>query len=88
MMQETNITDEFIISKKFNTSNEFSLFIEERVGKTSLSYMDAIISYCDEADIDVESVKTLVNKSLKEKIKLEAEEKNYFRKRNLGILPI
>jgi hypothetical protein len=88
MIADTVITDEFIISKKFNTSNEFSLFIEQRVVKFSLSYMDAIIAYCDEADIDVGSIKTLVNKSLKEKIKLEAEEKNYFRKRNLGTLPL
>jgi len=81
------ITDQFIISKKFNTANEFSLFIEELVLAKKLSYMEAIISYCEDADIDVESIKSLVNKSLKEKIQCEAEELNYFR-RKAGKLPL
>lgn len=81
------ITDQFIISKKFNTANEFSLFIEGQVAAKKLSYMEAIISYCEEADIDVESVKSLVNKSLKEKIQCEAEELNYFRRKS-GKLPL
>lgn len=81
------ITDQFIISKKFSTANEFSLHIEKVVSEKKLSYMEAIISYCEDADIDVESVKSLVNKSLKEKIQCEAEELNYF-KRKTGKLPL
>lgn len=81
------ITDQFIISKKFNTANEFSLHIEKVVSDKKLSYMEAIIAYCDDADIDVESVKSLVNKSLKEKLQCEAEELNYF-KRKSGKLPL
>lgn len=81
------ITDQFIISKKFSTANEFSLYIEKLVSDKKLSYMEAIISYCEDADIDVESVKSLVNKSLKEKIQCEAEELNYF-KRKSGKLPL
>jgi hypothetical protein len=84
-MQQTS--DQFIITKKFNTANEFSLYIEETVSEKKLSYMEAIITYCEEADIDVESIKSLVNKSLKEKIQCEAEELNYF-KRKSGKLPI
>lgn len=84
-MQPT--TDQFIITKKFSNANEFSLYIEETVSEKKLSYMEAIITYCEEADIDVESIKSLVNKSLKEKIQCEAEELNYF-KRKSGKLPI
>jgi hypothetical protein len=81
------ITDQFIISKKFTTANEFSLYIEQLVTSKRLSYMEAVISYCEDADIDVESVKSLINKSLKEKIQCEAEELNYF-KRKSGKLPL
>ena len=81
------ITDQFIISKKFNSANEFSLYIEELVNAKKLSYMDAVIQYCEDADIDVESIKSLVNKSLKEKIQAEAEERNYF-KTKAGKLPL
>lgn len=81
------ITDQFIISKKFKTANEFSLYIEQLVLAKKLSYMEAVIGYCDEADIDVESIKSLVNKSLKEKIQCEAEELNYLKKRS-GKLPL
>jgi len=81
------ITDQFIISKKFTTANEFSLHIEQLVTSKRLSYMEAVIEYCEDADIDVESVKSLINKSLKEKIQCEAEDLNYF-KRKSGKLPL
>lgn len=75
-------TDSFIITKKFRSSNEFSLHIEEKVAKEKISYMDAIIAYCNDVDIDVESVANLVNQSLKEKIQIEAEENNFMKKRS------
>lgn len=87
-MTDDIFSDEFLITKKFKTSNEFSLYIESRVASEGISYMDAIIAYCGEADIDVESIKSLVNKSLKEKIQIEAEERNYFRSTNKGKLPL
>jgi hypothetical protein len=48
--------------------------------------MDAIIQYCGEVDIDVESISKLINQSLKDRVQLEAEEGNYFKKR--GKLPL
>ena len=80
------LTDSLIITKKFRSSNEFSLYIEEKVVKERSGYMDAIIQYCEEVDIDVESVSKLVNQSLKDKIQTEAEENNYIKKR--GKLPL
>jgi len=77
----TVLTDGLIITKRFRSSNEFSLYIEERVLREKIGHMDAVIKYCDEIDIDVESVAKLINQSLKEKIQLEAEEQNYMRKR-------
>jgi hypothetical protein len=74
-------TDSFIITKKFRSSNEFSLHIEEKVLKEKLTYMEAVIQYCEEVDIDIEAIANLINQSLKEKIKIEAEDNNYMKKR-------
>jgi hypothetical protein len=83
---EQLLTDSLIITKKFRSPNEFSLYIEERVAREQIGYMDAIIQYCDEVDIDVESVPKLLNKSLKDKVQDEAEENNFLKKR--GKLPL
>lgn len=80
------LTDSLIITKKFRSPNEFSLHIEERVIREQIGYMDAIIQYCEEVDIDVESISKLINQSLKDKVQIEAEENNYLKKR--GKLPL
>ena len=74
------INDTLVITKKFRSPNEFSLYIEEKVNKEKIGYMDAIINYCSEIDIEIESISKLINQSLKDKIRLEAEEFNYIKK--------
>jgi hypothetical protein len=86
MDDKQELTDAVIITKRFRSPNEFSLHIEERVIKERIGYMDAVIQYCAEIDIDVESVAGLINQSLKDKIRVEAEENNYIRKK--GKLPL
>lgn len=81
-----NLNDVLVITKKFRSPNEFSLYIEEKVIKEKIGYMDAVISYCAEVDIDVESISKLVNQSLRDKIQTEAEEQNFLKKR--GKLPL
>lgn len=80
------LTDSLVITKRFRSPNEFSLYIEEKVISDKISYMDAVIQYCNDIDIDVEAVANLINQSLKDKIQNEAEEQNYMRPR--GKLPI
>ena len=80
------LTDSLIITKKFRSPNEFSLYIEERVLKERIGYMDAVIQYCEEIDIDIVSISKLINQSLKDKIQNEAEENNFMKPR--GKLPL
>ncbi len=80
------LTDSLIITKKFRSPNEFSLHIEERVLREKIGYMDAVIQYCEEVDIDIESISKLINQSLKDKIQNEAEENNFMKRR--GKLPL
>ena len=50
--------------------------------------MDAIIWYCDTNDLDVGTLNSMINKSLKEKIKIEAQERNMVKFPKSGKLPL
>lgn len=81
-----DLTDALVITKKFRSSNEFGMYIDEYVLNNKTTYMEAVINYCNEMDIDIESIGTLVNQKLKEKIQIEAEQANLMKPR--GHLPI
>ena len=67
---------------------KFALIIEGIVKEKKMSYMDAVVKYCGDNDIDTASVGPLVNKVLKEKIKEEAENLNLVEKSSTAILPL
>ena len=70
-------------------SKEFSLIIENVVkDKKPITYMDAILFYCEENQIEVESVGRLISKTLKEKIQVEASKANLIKIEQTGKLPI
>jgi len=69
-------------------SKEFSLKIEALVKEKKISYMDAVILYCDSNDIDVSTVNPMINKVLKEKIKSEAISLRMVKEKKGGVLPI
>jgi len=69
-------------------SKEFSLKIETIVKEKRISYMDAIIWYCEENEIDTGTISNLVSKSLKEKIKVEATNLKMLKFPRCGVLPI
>ena len=62
------------------TSKQFALKIEDIVKSKKIPYIDAVCLYCESNGIDTGTVGKLVNKSLKEKIKLEAEKLNFLPK--------
>ena len=80
------LTDALIITKRFRSPNEFALYIDETVSKFGMSYMEAVICYCNEMDIEVESIGSLINQKLKDKIQIEAEQTNMMKPR--GHLPL
>ena len=83
---EINLQEE--IEKKFLTTTKFTTDIENLVKKTKLNYIDAIVMYCDENNIDILSVPKLISKPLKEKLKCDAIELNYIKKTSRAKLPI
>lgn len=61
-------------------SKEFTQVIEKTVKEKRLTYIDAIVWYCEQHDIDIATVNPLVSKHLKQKIQIEAEHLNFLPK--------
>lgn len=62
--------------------------IEELVSRHNISYIDAIVLYCEKNNIEIEAFGKIVksNEMLKAKLQLEAESLNFLPKSNT--LPI
>jgi len=69
-----------LFEDKFMTVARFSSEVETLVNSDSMSYIDAIIHYCDTNDIELETVPKLISKPLKEKLRHEAQQLNFIKK--------
>lgn len=69
-----------VLQEKFYCPSRFAQEIERVVQEEKVSYIDAIIYFCDRNKIDLESVPKLLSKPLKEKIKCEAINLNFLKK--------
>jgi hypothetical protein len=77
------------LKEKFLCQTKFTKDIEELVRDTQdLNYIDAIVLYCEENKIEIESVSKLISKPLKEKIKAEAIELNFLKRTSRARLPL
>ena len=74
--------------KKFMNSAKFSLEIERIVIEEKVNYIEAIILFCEENSIEVDSVSKLISKPLKEKIKRDAIDLNFMKKTTRAKLPL
>ena len=81
---------EKVMESKFFCPSRFAQEIESLVHNTSgnMSYIDAIIHFCEQNNIDVEAVPKLISKPLKEKIKYEAQELNFLKRSSRAKLPV
>jgi len=77
------------LENKFFCPTRFAQEIESLVHVNGdMSYIDAIIHFCEQNSIDLESVPKLVSKPLKEKIKYEAMELNFLKRSSRAKLPL
>ena len=53
-----------LLEDKFMTTARFSTEVEGLVKEDSMSYIDAIIHYCGENNIEIETVPKLISKPL------------------------
>lgn len=76
---ESNLST--VLDNKFLCQNKFAQIIETLVkDNKDMNYIDAIVHYCEENNIEVESVSKLISKPLKEKIKCEAINLNFLKR--------
>ena len=68
------------MSLQTQTAKEFHVKIESIVKDTSMSYMDAVLYYCESNKMEPETAGSLINGKLKQKIREEAEELNFLPK--------
>ena len=77
------------LKEKFLCQTKFTQDIEDLVkNNDDLNYIDAIVHYCDDNKIELESVGKLITKPLKEKIKAEAIELNFLKRTSRARLPL
>lgn len=78
------------VKDSFLNPTKFSSDIE-RLVKTSnglITYVEAIITYCQENEIELETVPKLLSKPLKERLRHEAMRLNFMKQSSKGVLPL
>ena len=76
------------LSNKFLCPQKFAQDIEQIVKISKVNYIDAIVSYCEQNSIEIETISKLVSKPLKEKLKCDAIHLNFLKKTTKARLPI
>jgi len=78
------------LEDKFLTPTKFSAEIERLVLKSEglITYIEAVVTYCQENEIELETVPKLISKPLKERLKHEAQRLNYMKQSSKGVLPL
>lgn len=63
----------------FKTPVQYSLYIENVVGKTNLTHLEAVLEFCEDNSIDPSDIKPLISQTLKDRIRIDMQ--------NLGMIP-
>jgi len=77
-----------VLEESFMTAAKFSLEIEKIVKESELNYIEAVVMFCEDKNIEIETVGKLINKPLKEKIKYEAQRLNFIKRGSRGFLSL
>ena len=62
------------------TPKQFALQIEKRASKKRITHMEAVLDYCAEKEIEPGQITHLINRTLKDKIKMNAQDLNFLPK--------
>ena len=76
------------IEDKFLTPSKFSLEIERIVAEEKCNHIDAIVLFCENNNIDIETVSKLVSKPLKERLRHDAINLNFMKQTSRAKLPL
>ncbi len=70
------------IENTFLSRGKFTAMVESNVYQRKMTYMDAILTVCDDNKIEPEDVRKFISKVIKEKLEAEASALNYLPKQN------
>ena len=74
------LTVEYLITREFTNSTDFSIHIEREAIKRKIGCFEALLDYCEMKGFEPVAVATMITSSLKAKIQAEAEEMNLLKK--------
>ena len=77
-----------IFEKNFMTAAKFSVEIEKIVKDSNLNYIEAIVQFCEDKNIEMDGINKLISKPLKEKLKFDAQRLNYMKRTSKAILKL
>ena len=83
-MPKEQLEDKFLTPTKF--SQEIERILKKREGV--ITDIEAVVTYCQENEIELETVPKLISKPLKERLKHEAQRLNYMKQSSKGVLPL
>ena len=79
---------EDIFEKNFMTAAKFSVEIENIVKEGDLNYIEAIVQFCEDKNIEMDGISKLISKPLKEKLKYDAQRLNFMKRTSRGLLKL
>ena len=79
-----------IIDDTILNSKDFTMFIEQQVSKSGCDILDALVTYAEKNNIEIETVAGLVKNShvLKARLAAESEKYNLLKEKSGNKLPI
>lgn len=82
------LTSQFLITREFHSSKEFSIHIEQLALKRRISIIETLLEYCEEKEIEPAAITPFLTSSVRAKIQTEAENRNLLIIKKRGRLPI
>lgn len=79
-LENVALTVTYLITREFTNPTEFSMHIEKEAIRRKIGYMESLLEYCKQRDIDTSAMHGLISSSLKDKIRAEAEQMNLLKK--------
>ena len=69
------------IENKFMTASKFAGEIEKLVADNNdMNYIDAIVHFCEQNSIELDTINNLISKPFKENIKFDAQRLNFMKR--------
>ena len=77
-----------VFEENFMTSAKFSVEIEKIVKDSNLNYIEAVVQFCEDKNIELTGINKLISKPLKEKLKYDAQRLNFMKRTSKGFLKL